>query len=108
VASFKLKDETKPGHRKILVFFLVDPTQQIDSTAQVLPQDIRWQDNGLLEELRRKLPLEVAEMVAGQVGYQMTLKEAKKHRLKLMKEKRAANDEATQVVFGRPFEPITW
>jgi hypothetical protein len=53
--------------------------------------------------LRRKLPLEVAGMVAGQVGYQMTLKEAKEHRLKLMEERSVAKDVVTQAVFERPF-----
>ncbi|SGY88902.1 BQ5605_C134g13387 [Microbotryum silenes-dioicae] len=30
---FSLRDKTKPGHRKLVAFFLVDPTQRITSTT---------------------------------------------------------------------------
>jgi len=42
VQPFKLADETKPGRRDILVFFLVDPTKRITSTANVPPQQASW------------------------------------------------------------------
>ena len=42
VQPFALADPTKPGHRKILVFFLVDPTKRIISTADVPPQQEEW------------------------------------------------------------------
>jgi hypothetical protein len=35
VAPFQLEDETKPGIRKILVFFLVDPNERVLSTLHV-------------------------------------------------------------------------
>lgn len=38
VSKFELLDKTKSGVRKILVFFLVDPTSRILSTADVKPQ----------------------------------------------------------------------
>jgi hypothetical protein len=38
VSSIKLNDKTKIGSRKILVFFLIDPSQKILSTADVEPQ----------------------------------------------------------------------
>lgn len=38
VSNFGLRDESKPGYRKILVFFLVDPATPILSTANVPPQ----------------------------------------------------------------------
>ncbi|MGX1808460.1 DUF4246 domain-containing protein [Nocardia sp. NPDC055321] len=38
VAPFSLTDPTRPGHRKILAFFLVDPTHRVTSTADVPPQ----------------------------------------------------------------------
>lgn len=103
VGSFELKDKSKPGHRKILVFFLVDPTQRIVSTARVPPQDIRWRDSELLDKLYDKLPVEVAEMVSGQIDYQMTLEEAKVHRLRLMEERSVAKDVVTDVIFKQPF-----
>lgn len=49
IGSFKLKDETKPGFRKILVFFLVDPTIRITSTRNVPPQQMKWFEQELLK-----------------------------------------------------------
>ncbi|KAG5747133.1 hypothetical protein H9Q70_010189 [Fusarium xylarioides] len=42
VNSFKLADPTKPGHRKILALFLVDPAIPVISTANVPPQRQDW------------------------------------------------------------------
>lgn len=42
VSSFKLADPTKPGHRKILALFLVDPHMKIISTENVPPQQHSW------------------------------------------------------------------
>jgi hypothetical protein len=42
VESFRLADPTKPGHRKILAMFLVDPHIPILSTANVPPQRRDW------------------------------------------------------------------
>ncbi|KAJ7586916.1 hypothetical protein C8J56DRAFT_890843 [Mycena floridula] len=38
VSPFKLADPTKPGSRKILVFFLVNPMCHIHSSTNILPQ----------------------------------------------------------------------
>jgi len=100
VNPFRLITSEKPGHRKILVFFLVDPTARIISTAQVPPQDIRWKDTGLEDKVNRDLP--VANMIKGQ-GYQMTLEEAKEHRLELMKERTLAKDVINNTIFSRQF-----
>jgi len=104
LGSFKLKDSTKPGHRKILVFFLVDPTQRIVSTASVPPQNIAWRDPVLLSKVLDDFPPELAEMVTKQiVGTEMTLEEAKAHRLELMEERTKATDVITETIFERPF-----
>jgi len=42
VQPFHLVDPTKPGVRKILVFFLVDPAEPVSSTATVTPQQMHW------------------------------------------------------------------
>ncbi|CEI63619.1 hypothetical protein FVEN_g6748 [Fusarium venenatum] len=42
VNSFKLADPKKPGHRKILALFLVDPAIPVISTANVPPQQKDW------------------------------------------------------------------
>ena len=38
VRPFRLENPTKPGHHKVVVFLLVDPTQRILSTTDVAPQ----------------------------------------------------------------------
>jgi len=47
VQNVALKDMTKPGHRKLLVFFLVDPNKsgQVLSTGQVPPPCKAWYEN---------------------------------------------------------------
>ncbi|PVH94503.1 hypothetical protein DM02DRAFT_676153 [Periconia macrospinosa] len=42
VSSFRLKDPTKPGHRRFIALWLVDPTLRIISTANVPPQRMDW------------------------------------------------------------------
>lgn len=45
VQPFKLEDPTKPGYRKILALFLVDPAIPIISTSNVPPQQKHWFKN---------------------------------------------------------------
>ncbi|MEW2217166.1 DUF4246 domain-containing protein [Streptomyces globisporus] len=62
VGSFRLTDPTRPGHRKILAFFLVDPEKKIVSTSDVPPQQpgfatstmTREQAESCREELMRE------------------------------------------------------
>ncbi|EUC33067.1 hypothetical protein COCCADRAFT_97087 [Bipolaris zeicola 26-R-13] len=42
VSSFKLIDPTKPGHRRFIALWLVDPTKRIISTANIPPQQMSW------------------------------------------------------------------
>jgi hypothetical protein len=42
VSSFSLLDKTKPGHRRFIALWLVDPHQRIISTANVPPQQQDW------------------------------------------------------------------
>lgn len=53
VSSFSLKDITKKGSRKILVFFLIDPANPIISTAHIPPQQgiIPMEDAKIYREL---------------------------------------------------------
>ncbi|CAM5229436.1 hypothetical protein GCM10010329_79850 [Streptomyces spiroverticillatus] len=47
VGSFRLADPTRPGHRKILAFFLVDPSASLVSTSDVPPQQ-PWADTSTM------------------------------------------------------------
>ncbi|MEU9595021.1 DUF4246 domain-containing protein [Streptomyces sp. NPDC048219] len=79
VGSFRLVDPSRPGHRKILAFFLVDPSQNIVSTSDVPPQQ-PWSDTST-----------------------MTLEEAKGYREELMRERKFFVDEHNEQLYEREF-----
>ncbi|MFJ2740809.1 DUF4246 domain-containing protein [Streptomyces sp. NPDC087440] len=69
VGPFRLADPARPGHRKILAFFLVDPSASIVSTSDVPPQQ-PWaetstmtleQAKGFREELMEERKFFVAQ-----------------------------------------------
>ena len=79
VGSFRLADPTKPGHRKILVFFLVDPSVKIVSTSDIPPQQ-PWAETST-----------------------MTLEEANGYREQLMHERKFFTTEHNQERYERAF-----
>ncbi|KLO91927.1 Uncharacterized protein LW93_14823 [Fusarium fujikuroi] len=70
VSSFKLQGPTKPGHRRFIALWLVDPHRRILSTANVPPQQKDWWTGS-------------GEVPSGL----MDIEEARTHRLKLMDER---------------------
>ncbi|KAF4990267.1 hypothetical protein FGRMN_8575 [Fusarium graminum] len=70
VSAFRLQDPTKPGHRRFIALWLVDPHRRIISTANVPPQQKHWWAGGKPDD---DVP----------VGL-MTEEEAQEHRLELM------------------------
>eukprot|EP00029_Vermamoeba_vermiformis_P014744 TRINITY_DN9858_c0_g1_i1.p1 TRINITY_DN9858_c0_g1~~TRINITY_DN9858_c0_g1_i1.p1 ORF type:complete len:592 (-),score=160.43 TRINITY_DN9858_c0_g1_i1:66-1841(-) len=106
VKSFKLADPKKPGHRKILCFFLVDPATPVLSTARVPPQQAEWfrmevdNNDGTLFD---NLPNEIREMIMKQNDWPMSLDAAKKHREELMKERKFFFATNNEEIFERPF-----
>ncbi|WP_030067560.1 DUF4246 domain-containing protein [Streptomyces natalensis] len=79
VGSFRLADPTRPGYRKILAFFLVDPSEKIVSTSDVPPQQ-PWSDTST-----------------------MTLEQAKNYREQLMQERKFFVDEHNEQLYEREF-----
>ncbi|MFD7028334.1 DUF4246 domain-containing protein [Streptomyces sp. NPDC059917] len=79
VSPFALVDPDRPGHRKILAFFLVDPSRRIVSTADVPPQQ-PWSATST-----------------------MTLEEAEGHREQLMRERKFFVDEHNEQIYEREF-----
>ncbi|GAW15293.1 hypothetical protein ANO14919_047020 [Xylariales sp. No.14919] len=64
VEPFKLADNSRPGHRKILAMFLVDPNFRVLSTSVVPPQRKDW----WAREVRdispfNRLPTEIFDMI---------------------------------------------
>ncbi|MFD8742909.1 DUF4246 domain-containing protein [Streptomyces sp. NPDC059616] len=79
VGSFRLMDPTRPGHRKILAFFLVDPSEKIVSTSDVPPQQ-PWSATST-----------------------MTLEQAENYREQLMQERKFFVDEHNDQLYEREF-----
>jgi len=89
IDSFRLVDKTRPGFRKILVFFLVDPTEKITSTRDVPPQQMSWFN----EELQKvppfdRLDLHVVEHITSFLTWPMSRKVAEDYRLQLLLKRR--------------------
>ena len=93
VQPFSLVDPTKPGHRKILALFLVDPHLKVLSTANVPCQQRDWWRDHVLELGTRLdgLPLELRDAVFDEVtdSFPFGPDEAKAMRLELMDERKA-------------------
>ncbi|KAF8202924.1 hypothetical protein BJ912DRAFT_942328, partial [Pholiota molesta] len=79
VGPFELANPTKPGHRKIVALFLVDPNIKVISTAHVPCQQQEW--------WHRILPRELQDHILGDVDFPISLQEAKELRQELMKER---------------------
>ncbi|MFJ7961004.1 DUF4246 domain-containing protein [Streptomyces sp. NPDC096319] len=79
VGSFRLADPARPGHRKILAFFLVDPSETIVSTSDVPPQQ-PWSETST-----------------------MTLEQARTFREQLMQERTFFVDEHNEQLYEREF-----
>ncbi|MFJ5136488.1 DUF4246 domain-containing protein [Streptomyces sp. NPDC088707] len=79
VGSFRLADPTRAGHRKILAFFLVDPSERIVSTSDVPPQQ-PWSTTST-----------------------MTLQQAEDFREQLMRERKFFVDEHNEQLYEREF-----
>ncbi|KAK1219054.1 hypothetical protein PQX77_018244 [Marasmius sp. AFHP31] len=92
VEPFELVDAEKPGYRKILALFLVDPYIRTLSTANVPPQQKDWwADVVYKDESTRlsKLPVEVFDRVVEMTeDWPISLEEAKKVREDLMAQRR--------------------
>ncbi|KAG4067751.1 hypothetical protein HA402_005523 [Bradysia odoriphaga] len=85
-APFKLEDSTRDGHRKFLVFFLVDPSVKILSTSRVPPQQKAWFKNEI-DKQRIPFPTAPLHRIIDFMEWPMALKEAKRHRDELVNER---------------------
>ncbi|KAI4847235.1 hypothetical protein E4T44_04624, partial [Aureobasidium sp. EXF-8845] len=106
VQPFSLADPTKPGHRKILALFLVDPFQRVISTANVPPQQREWWAEAVqgLEGKLDQLPPELRNQVMTDVGdFPISLEEAKGLRQELMDERRAFVEDVNNLLESEDF-----
>ena len=100
----RLDDLTKPGHRKILAFFLVDPTQRVISATDVAPQQREWVTEAMRGTGRNsafsKLPIEILRMISHENDGAMTRLEAEEYREELMSERVISVMENDKSYFG--------
>ena len=106
VAPFSLLDTSKPGHRSILVAFLIDPSISVISTSRVPPQQADWltaaeHGSAVADALGGTRVL--GELVQSYVGWPMSRQEAEQHRDKLMHERKYFVQAHTQAVYEREF-----
>lgn len=100
VQPFSLQDRSRPGHRKILALFLVDPHQRIISTANVPPQRNDWWAEEIVNGRIGDLPTELTEMITLSANdWPMGMEEAKELREELMIERTANVDRVDSAVF---------
>ncbi|PKS12302.1 hypothetical protein jhhlp_001602 [Lomentospora prolificans] len=105
VQPFSLKDKSKPGYRKILAMFLIDPQRRILSTSNVPPQRRDW----WADELRKqqsldKLPAELFDHTVHMVDdFPISWENALDYRKQLMAERSNMNDETTDCMLSETF-----
>ncbi|KAF3927982.1 hypothetical protein ABW20_dc0110083 [Dactylellina cionopaga] len=102
VQPFELVDKEKPGYRKILVFFLCDPTNECTAPTSkiVAPQQPEARKD--VEEALRygplgKLPEEVFRLIVEELPAVVSREEAEKYRGDLMKERASYIQDSTAV-----------
>jgi hypothetical protein len=101
VSEFELIDKTKKGSRKILVFFLVDPSTSIISTSRVPPQQTNWAEEIYTKAMDSVFPYEIIEVILSYLPSTMTMEEAKYFRIRLMDERRVMVQTHDGSVFKR-------
>ncbi|KAK2473921.1 hypothetical protein H9L39_13881 [Fusarium oxysporum f. sp. albedinis] len=95
VEPFELADQTRPGYRKIVALFLVDPVVPIISTGNVPPQQKHWWKDKLREaEPLNSLPSEIRDAITQKVDYPYEIDEARRIREDLVSERKVVNSDS--------------
>lgn len=120
------KTSDSRGYRKMLVFFLIDPNQEIVSTANVPPQDQTWFIKEIAKEVRegkvneqcadekcrcrtnsptyfQLLDNNVLERTIDKLEFPISLSEAKKIRMQVMEERKFIVGHTNKELFERQF-----
>lgn len=91
VSPFGLAEPSKPGHRKLLALFLIDPEIRVPYTANVPPQQRDWWAKKVNNDAALgKLPPELLEnVIQGVDDFLISLEQVKEIREELMEERKA-------------------
>ncbi|RFU26273.1 hypothetical protein B7463_g10067, partial [Scytalidium lignicola] len=90
VEPFELIDPNLPGHYRSVKLYLVDPHYRVCSTRNVPPQQHDWWAQAMSDEfLKLKVPREISTEITDKTAdWPMSIKEAREHRLEMMKQHR--------------------
>ncbi|KAK6512954.1 hypothetical protein TWF506_009116 [Arthrobotrys conoides] len=105
IEPFELVDKTKKGYRRILAFFLCDPSEEhkIPTTKTVPPQQLDVQEATvkiLCKTGAGKLPVELFQLVTKDIPPPISREEAEEYKQELMDE-RTKSRENSRAVTGR-------
>ncbi|KAI7827769.1 hypothetical protein BX661DRAFT_182411 [Kickxella alabastrina] len=104
LSGFKLDNPSKPGHHKMLQFYLIDPSTRILSTEIVPPQQKSWWAEQVLSTKPIcLLPLVVADIILDNIDYPFSAKDAKSTRDETTKERRKINERMNMAYFVPTF-----
>ncbi|KZV69672.1 hypothetical protein PENSPDRAFT_608397 [Peniophora sp. CONT] len=111
VQPFSLVDRSRPGHRKILALFLVDPNLEHPrpSTTVVPAQQREWMYAAVHtlaaspDSRLSRLPVELLDAIVDKVEGLMDRSEAEALRLELMDERSVMTERNTEEIFSLPF-----
>lgn len=109
VSPFELVEKSKPGYRKVLALFLVDPERRRVSTRVVPPQQREWRTadiaaNRALKDGLGKLAPEIVDRIGSMAGGLVTRQEAEEYRLEMIKERKAYDEENNSKWVLAPFD----
>lgn len=94
---FSLVDRCRPGYRKVLTLFLVDPAITVISTANVPPQQQHWWTKSKVHkeglDIAERLPPELRKMVLNNVDMPIDHDEAEKIRKELLGDRAAMKEQ---------------
>ena len=105
VQPFELEDPTRPGHRKALTFFLIDPIREIPSASDAAPQEQEW----VIDAMRAvganspfaRLPVEILKMISEWIDEPtMSRLDSEKYREEMMAERAEFSEQINENYFG--------
>ncbi|KAA8913689.1 hypothetical protein TRICI_003147 [Trichomonascus ciferrii] len=104
VQPFSLADPTKPGHRKILCFFICDPTNNMVVASDRVPaQQREWWTDEITKTNSLNLPAELTNNILSKVDWPKDIEYAKKIRKDLMQERSSQVEEDQAHAFFASF-----
>ncbi|KAK5655115.1 hypothetical protein OQA88_6014 [Cercophora sp. LCS_1] len=105
VQPFELIDKSRPGHRKILAMFLIDPNRPILSSAVVPPQRKDWWSDLVREEgVLATLPNELYDLTVKMIDdFPLSWEQAVDYRAKLMEERSNKQEKFSEYMEGQTF-----